>query len=138
MQEGWPTKEEFPYRALIRILPPTALQLAVANAVEQAAQTITQKEAQGQIREAVNTAVRQLQGMEVRTGAGTVDNEQCGTGLATLLVWLANHPKPHPQPDPFYNLATIGIIGQVIEQAGGQLQKQVIPALQAATKLCAR
>ncbi|HJV37112.1 hypothetical protein [Geomonas sp.] len=133
----FPSKGEFPYRALIRILPESLLNEVAARAIEKVAHTISNREAATAIRKAATTAITQVHSNHVQFSAETGDDyPQCGNDLGALLYWMERHHHNPGPPQPWYDLATIGLIGQVAMKVGGPVREMMTPALQAATKAC--
>jgi hypothetical protein len=137
MDAEWPGKEDFPYIALIRILPQNVLQVAVATTIERVAQTMNHKASAGDIQKAVKAAIIQINAGQARVSTeGGDEYPQCGNDLALLLSWLSHHHGP--DPGPWYDIATVGLIGQVLIKVGGPLRETVTPVLQAAAIACAK
>lgn len=127
-----------PYIGLIRILPSDVLQQVIGKAIYKAAGTLSHsagKEIQGAVEKAVSQMDVAQAKIYNRIRLAEQGDERCGNDLARLLIWLEQHmPKPGPQPGPWYDLATIGLIGQLAMTVGGPLHDQLKIPLRNAVK----
>jgi hypothetical protein len=139
--DGWPDKGDYPYWALIRILPPRELGLAVARTAQEVARTMTSKKAATIIQEAATAAISQLSTAATHVAEAAVtsaadgdDYPRCGNDLSWLLWWLRHHPipGPGPDPDPWRNLVTAGLIGLVSTQVAGPVRDHLAAAAKSA------